>query len=172
MNKKNNKELEKKLEEAVEKTAKNAEKFVEKTLGKIIGFIVTIVVNVIILAVINYHYDRFSFLTTEFPEWLPYANASIFASIIAQVLLFVIPSKTTKPLFELFSNIFSLISIIFLRLIYPFDWSMLIDKSWVDILAKVSMTGVIIAVFIATVVNGVKFAIEAFGLKIKCKEEE
>ncbi|MBU0976500.1 MAG: hypothetical protein ABIE03_02055 [Patescibacteria group bacterium] len=165
MNKKQESEIESKIESVIEDTAKKGEKFFEKAIGRVVGFVVTIIVNIVILVVINYYYEKFSFLTTEFPEWLPYANASIFAAIIVQVLILVIPSKTIKPFFEIFSNIFSLVSVVALRLIYPFDWAQLTDGNWADTVAKIGMVGVILAVFIAIIANAVKFAVAVLGGK-------
>jgi hypothetical protein len=121
--------------------------------GRIIGLVITIIVNSVIFVVINHYYDHIPFLTDEFSRWLPYANASIAASILLQFLLFFIYDSVFKPLAEAGSALVSLVSIIALLGIFPFDFDVITWPGPAEDLVRVVLFVLILVMVIVIVAN-------------------
>lgn len=161
--------------EASDKKDKNAEDKVDDCFNRsrsrrIIGYGFVILVNIAILVFLNFfnsyiayysyngQWHRYALLTGDFSKWLPFVSAGIGAAIVGHFLLIIYGNYFFRQIIRVILNLFSMISIIALLVIFPFDFSVFpVDLT--GILNPVVITILILAVLgtgIETIIRLIK----------------
>lgn len=98
---------------------------VSKRTARRIGYGVAIVVNVAMLVVVNNILDWgwFGWLTEDFNDVLPLINLSLAASMVSNAAYIANDGRVFKGIVELVVNTISLVAIIRLLQVFPFDFS-------------------------------------------------
>ena len=98
---------------------------IAKRTTRRIGYGVAIAVNAALLVIVNNILDWgwFAWLTEDLNDVLPLINLSLVASIVANMAYFVNDSGVFKGILELVLNTISLIVVIRLLQVFPFDFS-------------------------------------------------
>lgn len=133
------KEWEKKGEEIGQKFEKPAE------------YIFSIVINIILISIWGRLPEWFPWIINSFVAVLPLFYISFTATIIANLLFLLSPGRRFVAFGKLVLNIFSIIVMISLYFVYPFDFSLLANY-W-DQLARIVILVAIFGTAIATIVE-------------------
>ena len=155
------KEIEKEIEDRAEEFGKDVEKEVEKhsgAIGNVIGAIIAVVINIGILVFINFYYDLVPIFTSDIEKWLPYANASIIISMAGQIALVFLKADFLRNFIQVMTNVASLVSVVALLRIYPYNLDEKFIIMWPETLFKFLHYAVILAISIAVIVNSIKAA--------------
>ena len=119
-----------------------------KLFGRILGLVLAIVFNIGFFIVINYFNEHIPFLTDDFVKWIPYANVSIVANIFLQFPLFFLGDTIWNPLLEACTNVFSVISMTALLVIFPISFDTI---TWFGPLEELMRVGLIILIGILVI---------------------
>ncbi|MEA2015110.1 MAG: hypothetical protein U9O59_00060 [Actinomycetota bacterium] len=152
-------EPEEALDEEMEEAEDNQlDDYLNKSrIGGIVGYSFVIFWNIAVLIFLNfynsyiayYQYDgqwqRYGLLTESFNQWLPFASAAIGATIVGYFLLIIYDSCFFKRIIHIILNLFVMLSIILLVVIFPFDFSVL-PGGLAEILNPVITTILVLAV--------------------------
>lgn len=134
-----------------------------KLFGRILTLVFAVVFNAVFFVVINFYYEHIPFLTDDFPRWIPYANISLVANMVLQVLLFFLGDTVFKPLLEAGTNIVSIISLTAFLVIFPVDFDVI---TWLGPLEDILRIGTVILIFILVIVTIANIA-SFFGKLLK-----
>jgi hypothetical protein len=167
-----NKSKEKKIEEEIEKKAEEFEKRAEdwgkkvekewsdRNKGKTAEYIANIVINLILIIIWDRLPEWFSWITGSFVAMLPLFYLSFALTIIVNFAFVLIPSKTFVAFGKLALNTISIIVMISLYYIYPFDFSG-VANYW-DIVAR---TIIIVGIF-GTAIGAIVETIKTLSSKL------
>jgi len=163
------------LVETPEKTDAEIEEKVDdyfnrSRVRRIVGYGFVILFNIALLVFLNFfnsyiayysnngQWHRYALLTGDFNQWLPFVSASIGAAIVGHFLLIIYDNYFFRQMIRVILNLFSMVSIIALLVIFPFDFSAT-PLDLTGILNPVVMTILILAILgmgIETIVKLIK----------------
>jgi hypothetical protein len=127
----------------------------EASCTRFAGSCFTVLFLIIFIYILNTKWERIGFLTDEFSDWLPFANAALVLSVVTQVALVFFSNKVLRSAIQIPSDVFNLISTTILFAIYPFD----IASNTLNIALKIFFVFIILASIVGILVRGVKGAI-------------
>lgn len=111
-------------------------------------------------------WERYSFLTPDFEIWLPIAIASLLVSIIGNIILIVYDGYLFRQMIHIVMEIFSVAAVVYLLVIFPFDFSALPGNDFTILLNPIVTTVLIVAAVatgIAILVKLVKLIVGIAG---------
>ena len=131
------------------------EEIISKHTGRRIGYAVAVAVNVAFLVIVNNIVDWgwLPWLTEDFSDVLPIMNASLIASIVANVVYIAYDRPWFKGLTELGLLVIALIVTIRFWQVFPFDFSAY-DFDWgtlVRWLLGVALFGICVAMLVQVI---------------------
>lgn len=146
--------FEKEFEEKAEEFGKRAEdwgKKIEKKWsggkkGKTAEYVANIIVNVILILIWGRLPEWFPFITNSFTAILPLFYISFFATLIANLIFLISGEWFIVSLLKFMLNIFSIVVMVSLYYIFPFDFSAY-TANWAlitKILILISIGGILI----------------------------
>ena len=126
------------------------------TTGRKVGYAVAIIVNGVFLFIVNniLAWDVLPWLTDDFQQVIPVANAAIVASMIAYTIYLAYDPPWFKALAEVVTSSLSLIVGVRMWQIFPFDFAGY-EWDW-DTIVRLIIGFGILATAIAIIVNVVK----------------
>ncbi|MFO7928145.1 MAG: hypothetical protein R6U35_00600 [Candidatus Humimicrobiaceae bacterium] len=171
--------------DSTEKTGKKAEYYSESPSGsRIAGYSIAITWNLIFLIFFNFFYEyiayyeydavnggiwnRYTLVTDNFKLWLPILTISIAVSIIGNIILIINDRYYLRQIVNLVSNIFGIVAVATLLLLFPFDFSVIPDADLTHILTPVVtvvLVIIIIGLAIGTVANLVKLIVHSVKMR-------
>jgi hypothetical protein len=156
------KDWDKKGEEWGKNIERNCEKIGEKA-DKPAEYIVNILINILLFYVFSRLETWLPFLTDSFSAILPLFYISIGATIIANFVFLFFGYRLFVGLTKAALNIWSIIVLVSLYYIFPFDFSAYTNANW-ELIVKIFLMLVIFGTAIAAVVEIVK---GFFGVPVK-----
>lgn len=135
-------------------------------VGRKIGYAVTIGVTIVMIVVVQFVPDwDLSFIqNSKFEDWIPYFYLSCAASILANLFLLALDPYRLRHAMQIFINIFSLISVLAMIRIYPFDFG---DDG--DTIARVVLWLGVLGICISFISEGVQVIT---GQRAKAKSKD
>lgn len=157
------------IQNSVEKDiCKEVEKTVQKNtkcIARKIGYVVIIVINIILLVLAHNIQDfEWAFITDNFQDVLWAVDLSLGVTILTSMILIVYDQKTFKHSIEIIQNMFSAISMIVMFSVFPFDFTEIVDATWIN---TVSRYGLLVGV----VFTGIGIMGHIFGIFKDIAEE-
>ncbi|GIK65640.1 MAG: hypothetical protein BroJett018_34340 [Chloroflexota bacterium] len=145
-------------------------------VGRKIGYFVTIVVTMIGVVVVGMVPDwDLSFIrNAKFEDWLPYFYLSCAATVLANCLLLGLDPYRLRHLMQIFTNAFSLVSMLALISIFPFRF----EDDTLDTVVHIALWLGVLGICISFITEGVKVLVgqrekQSKGkVKVKAKHDE
>lgn len=138
-----------------------------ESFGKTFGSVIAIIVNVVFFIILNKYHSKIPFVTEEITNWLPYVNTSIFVTIVGQSIFLVVSNKVVRDLLQSIMDVFGLISLVKLYMVFPFDFTEISAFEWLRGLTKIGIIFVIAAMTIGIIVRMIKLASDPINIKKK-----
>ena len=131
---------------------------ISKRTTRRIGYGVAIAVNVALLIVVNnvLEWGWFGWLTEDFNDVLPLINLSLAATIVANAAYFANDGPVFKGVLELVLNVISLIVVIRILQVFPFDFTAY-SSTWETVARWIHIVA-IIGISVALLVQMVRLA--------------
>ncbi|MBI5929859.1 MAG: hypothetical protein HY862_11150 [Chloroflexi bacterium] len=139
-------------------------------LSRKVGYFVTIIVTAVMIVVVRMVPDwNFKFIVdAQFEDWIPYFVLSCGATILANMVLLGIDPYRLRHLMQIFTNIFSLISLLALISIYPFHF----EDDTLDKVVHIVLWLGVLGICISFLSDGVKVLIGERENDRKAKKEK
>jgi len=120
------------------------------------GYGISIVVQVALLILVNslVEWDIAPFITDEFNDLVPYINVSLVASMVVNAVYFAFDPRWFKSFTQAILNVISLVVIVQIYRIFPFDFSGS-DLNWA-VLVRTGLVVLMVLVAIGIIGEGVK----------------
>ena len=128
-----------------------------KKVGRKFGYLIIIIINIVFLYIIHSSIIwKLNFLKDEFSDCLWAMNLSIGATVIGNFALFLYDGKILKLPIQIVLNVLSIIVIYTILIIFPFDFKLMLNISWINTAARICLILGIIGTIIAIIVQSIK----------------
>ncbi|MBN2015689.1 hypothetical protein JW766_02555 [Candidatus Dojkabacteria bacterium] len=133
--------------------------FIETKIGYIAAILVSILSIVFANNVLIWDIKLFDFILEDFEKCLWILNISFLATIISNMVYILFDHKIFKGVIQIVLNIISVAVILSFIRVFPFDFSKLINLSFINTCVKIAFYLGLFGTIIAIIVEAVKIII-------------
>lgn len=144
---------------------KDIEKEVESKLGsklKVAGEVFSIILTLFMIwaanNVLSWNYSIFDFVQDSFAAVIWVIDITLGISIITKIIRIIYQDNKTKSITQIVENLFSMLMIIIIFTIFPYNFQLLINLSWINTAVKILMLIGLIGNFVGTITESAKLA--------------